>query len=119
MKVSPDKENESKSKNANGVDSGNSKNNDDGEDHNKFFKRMQECFSSNTGINKTSDDVNSNERSMKKKCFSTYQEGVNENLRASLSDLGSYSTTQKEDNTKQPYVNNAENISNFLRDINS
>jgi hypothetical protein len=66
----------------------------DEEDHQKFFKKMQQCFSSNKalgGKNKSGIDyIDENERESKASAMSMQSE-VNGNLRASLSDLANFS----------------------------
>ena len=66
----------------------------DEEDHQKFFKKMQQCFSSNKAIggkNKSGIDyIDENERESKASAMSMQSE-VNGNLRASLSDLANFS----------------------------
>jgi|TARA_B110001450_G_C17646550_1_gene491468 hypothetical protein len=65
----------------------------DEEDHQKFFKKMQQCFSSNKTIGSKSkglDYIEENERSIKSAAMSIHSE-VNSGLRASLSDLANFS----------------------------
>lgn len=58
------------------------------DDHHKFFKKIEVCFSSNNGRNRgnSSDYVDEDERRMKQKMYSEKNNFLNEGLRASLSD---------------------------------
>jgi len=75
--------------------------NEDEEDHQKFFKKMQECFSStkkngsSTGSKKSLDYVDNDERDNKSAAFSLQSE-VNNNLRASLSDLADFGSSNSD-----------------------
>lgn len=60
---------------------------EDEEDHQKFFKKMQECFSSNLNRRmKGTDHVDNNERDMKTLAYTAHAGDINDDLRASLSD---------------------------------
>lgn len=87
-------------------------NQDDEEDQRKFFEKITKCFTSNSqGRNKKGqqDIVETNERDIKSSHYTVHVKGLNEGLRASLSDFNDYDNVQNDDHQPKKRDRSASN----------